>query len=295
MPSKRTIALIVFFWLLTTGYVAYRDLWPRLFASSSPTIAIDLADEAAQNVAIRWNIYRDGVPIGRLTSHLEYNKANDTFVFKNEYKQLTLEISPVKVVIPALETKDTITRAGDLREQSLLGNIEFYLLGSKFVDGSAKIEGTVINGQLCATCDFRSTLLGDFLETLDPVPVPSGLPLNPLQPLNRLTNLKPGHSWYVQKSSPLEDAIAAVLRKKLVERGIKFKESKEGRLFARVLPELQGLDWRDHAGVPCWVIEYQLDEPVARTWVRASDGKVLKQEAFFKDEHLMIVREQEAW
>jgi len=31
---------------------------------------------------------------------------------------------------------------------------------------------------------------------------------------------------------------------------------------------------------------------VARTWVRASDGKVLKQEAFQKGETMMIIRNQ---
>ena len=38
------------------------------------------------------------------------------------------------------------------------------------------------------------------------------------------------------------------------------------------------------------MIEYRREEPVARTWVRASDGKVLKQEAFQKGETLTIIR-----
>jgi hypothetical protein len=43
--------------------------------------------------------------------------------------------------------------------------------------------------------------------------------------------------------------------------------------------------------VSCWVIEYRRKEPVARTWVRASDGKVLRQEAFEKGESLTFERE----
>ena len=39
------------------------------------------------------------------------------------------------------------------------------------------------------------------------------------------------------------------------------------------------------------MIEYRRDELVARTWVRVSDGKVLKQEAFQKGETLTLVRD----
>ena len=51
------------------------------------------------------------------------------------------------------------------------------------------------------------------------------------------------------------------------------------------------MHWNGEA-VSCWVIEYRRDEPVARTWVRASDGKVLKQEAFQKGEvRLTLLRD----
>ena len=60
MPSRRVIALIVAFWLVTSVYVAYRDLWPMLFASGPPPVAIDLADEAAQTIPVRWTIHIAG-------------------------------------------------------------------------------------------------------------------------------------------------------------------------------------------------------------------------------------------
>ena len=42
----------------------------------------------------------------------------------------------------------------------------------------------------------------------------------------------------------------------------------------------------------CWVIEYRDEELAVRTWVRVSDGRVLKQEAFRGGEHLTIERDE---
>jgi len=290
MPTKRIVALIFFFWFLTNAYIAYRDVWPRLFVDSQPKIAIDLADEAAHNVEVRWGIFRGDKEIGRLTTYLKYVEADDSFEFTCEYKRLELEVQAIRCEIPELVTKDTVTRGGDLKKQSLKGTVKGYLFGAKLIEGEANIQGNVINGQLTTQCSITSTL-GKFNETLDPIFVPKGQPINPLQPINRLTNLKPGHSWYVQMSSPLEDAIAAVIQKQMLEHAIKLPERKNGQLLAQVKSDQQDFDWYGLI-VPCWVIEYRRDEPVARTWVRASDGRVLKQEAFRNGEQLAVVRDR---
>lgn len=291
MPSKRTVVLILFFWLLTTAYVAYRDLWPRLFASHPPTIAIDLTDEAAQNVAIRWTIYRGDKSVGKLISHLHYDKNDDTFEFKNEYRQLELVVGPLKCLIPEFTSIDRITRDGELRSQSLEGRFEANLRDLKF-EGKAEVRGAVVNGQLLAEGEI-SLPFGTFREKLDPVPVLKGQVLNPLQPINRFSDLKPGQSWYVQKNNPLEDAIAAIILKNLEKQGLKLhKPDQESEpLLAQVLPEAQELTWFSQQ-ISCWVIEYRRDKPVARTWVKVSDNKVLKQEAFSRSEHMMIVRDR---
>jgi hypothetical protein len=290
MPTKRTIAAIVFFWFITTGYVAYRDLLPRLFASSEPTIAIDLVDEAAHNVDVRWGIYRGNEEIGRLTSELKYSKEDDTFEFTCDYKNLKLLPHLTNFTITELKLKDKITREGNLKQQSLDGKVELELIGANLtgvsLKGEVKLQGTVVDGLLIAECGITSPL-GNFKETLDPVPVPKGRPLNPLQPVNRLTNLKPGHSWLVQMNSPLEDAVFKTMEKL----GFKLAERKSGQLIAKLLKEPQELDWYGQM-VPCWVIEYRQDQPVARTWVKVSDGRVLKQEAFRDGEHLSIVRDR---
>ena len=42
----------------------------------------------------------------------------------------------------------------------------------------------------------------------------------------------------------------------------------------------------------CWVIAYRSGEARAKTWVRVSDGKVLRQEASLLGDHIALEREE---
>ena len=172
MPSRRVIALILTFWLATSAYVGYRDVWPLVFSSGPPPVAIDLADEAAQTIPVRWQITRGDQKVGRLVTQMKYVEADDTFRFTSEYKQLRFESSGVVVVVPELVTVVRTTRGGDLRGSSAEGKLALHLGGMK-LDATAKVVGTVTNGQLTATCEVKSPL-GNFNKTLEPVPVQGG-------------------------------------------------------------------------------------------------------------------------
>jgi hypothetical protein len=292
MPSRRARALIVAFWLITTAFVAYRDLWPVLFASGPPPVTIDLADEAAQAVPVRWTIHFSGQKKpGKLITQLTYVEADDTFTFTNRYSELRYEAAGAVVLVPELTSVVRVTRGGDLREQTANGHLELYLGELPLGNASATITGRVINGQLAATVDATYTILDlapqRLKRVLDAVPVPKGQPLNPLQPVSRIADLRPGRRWVVHESDPLKEIAVALAR----EFGLKLPDEKRGRLYGEVLTNQQAFEWHGQA-VPCWVIEYRRDELAARTWVRASDGKALKPEAFEQGETLTLVRDE---
>jgi hypothetical protein len=294
MPSRGVTVLLIVFWAITTGYVAYRDFWPRLFASGPPPVAIDLADEAAQNVPIRWTITRNGERIGRLVTQMRYVEPDDTFQFISEYRQLKLAVAAVEFHIPEFITTIRVTRNGDLREQTAEGKLELNFHGLSMGTAQMKLAGSVAEGQLTATFDGSYTLLTpparQFRRVLEPIPVPSGQPLNPLQPVNRLRGVKPGHRWVVNESNPLDAAIKMILTELAGQFGIKPPEEHRDPLIGKVLGSPRDLEWSTQL-VACWVIEYRRDsEVIARTWVRQVDGKVLKQEAFAKGEHLAFER-----
>lgn len=280
MPHRRTVALIAAFWLATVGFAAYRDVWPRLFAGGPPPIAIDLADEASQALEVRWAVTRGGATIGRLTTRMKYLEADDSFRFTHTFRGITIPVSGVSISLPELTTTTRVSRSGRLREQGMEGRLS--ALG---IDGTARMRAEVKDGVLGGEFEISSPLI-NLKGPLEPVPVPDGQVLNPLQPVNRLANVRPGLRWVVPEVNPVRDSAAAMLKKM----GVTLPEEKAGDLLAEVLPAPQTLNWK---GTPtaCWVIEYRADEPRARTWVRAEDGKVLRQEAFQKGEELALVRE----
>jgi hypothetical protein len=289
MPSRRGAVLIAAFWLAVTGYVGYRDVWPVLAGSGPPAVALDLADEAARNLPARWTVYRNGQKAGKLITRTTYVEADDTFRFTHEYSNLRLDLGPAAASAPQFRTTVRVTRAGDLREQTAEGRFEV-LYGELKLELTLKLAGVVADGHLSATLDGSFTFLGrtePLRQALDPVPVEAGQPLNPMQPVGRLTGVRPGRRWAVHESDPVGDAIKALLRAK----GFAPPEERKGPLIGEVSADVRGLEWKGQP-VGCRVIEYRrAGELEVRTWVRESDGTVLRQEAYLKGETLSVERD----
>lgn len=276
MPPRLAVVGIAAFWLATTAYVGYRDVWPRVFASGPPPVAIELADEAKQNIPARWALSRNGKSLGRLTTQMKYHDADDAFQFTYRYSHLRLDQGDLTLVIPEAVSDVRMTRAGDLKEQTLTAKVAVSFRGVQFAQGTINVRGVVTDGVLTGHAELKSSLR-DLKGELEPVPVKRGQPLNPLQPVNRISGVRGGMPrWVVSEYNPLQDAVADLLRKN----GLPFAAKPKESLIAEVGDAQQMLTWQKE-DVACWVIEYRRkDNPLARTWVRASDGKVLRQEAF---------------
>jgi hypothetical protein len=289
MPSRPAVAAILLFWLATTAYAVHRDLWPRLFPSGPPPVAMDLQDEATQFAEVRWTVSRGGEKVGRLTTSVKHIDTDDTVLFTQTYTNVEVEVGGVRFQAARLRTTTRVTRDGKLREQSMDG--ELRAVGAAIdVSATATVTGRVENGQFVGKCDIRSSL-GDLSRPLDPVPVPDGQVFNPLTVMNRMPDLRPNQTWRVEEVNPLRDAARVLLNEQLGKLGFRLPDSPRERVTARVLPDPQPLPWKG-GEADCWVVEYAAEKASVRTWVRRSDGKVLKQEAYGLGERLTVEREE---
>jgi hypothetical protein len=289
MPSRPAVAAILLFWLGTTAYAVHRDLWPRLFPSGPPPVAMDLQDEATQFAEVRWTVSRGDKKVGRLTTAVKHVDTDDTVLFTQTYTNVEVEVAGARFQAARLRTTTRVTRGGHLREQTMDGDLRAVARGLD-VTATATVTGRVENGLFVGTCDIRSSL-GDLSRPLDPVPVPDGQVLNPLTVMNRMPDLRPGQSWHVKEVNPLRDAGLMMANELLGKFGLRLPEAKQETIVARVLSDPQSLPWKG-GEADCWVVEYAADKATVRTWVRRADGKVLKQEAYGMGERLVVEREE---
>jgi hypothetical protein len=292
MPSRSIILAIVVFWLATTGWLIYRDLRLRLLPGEPPPYTIDLADEAEMST-IRWSVFRDDNPkqTGYAKTKVRYNEADDMFEISGEFKFWSSGIMQGSADM-VFEGLYSVTREGRLRAVDASATLfqatdaRTTLLKGADALGKARIEGTVQDRRFKPhlTLDVRGVL---HLERDLPIVEVSerGNVLNPLQPVNRLGGLRKGQHWRMPLVHPLSDALSAAVSSLL-----KQEVAGVSSLDAEVLPETHVLEW-GHTLVPCLVVEFTGEDVRVRTWVRESDGTVLRQEVEQHGEKLALQRD----
>jgi hypothetical protein len=315
MPARPVVLAITLFWMATNGWLFYRDLWPRLRPGQPPPYTIDLADEAlGKGPKISWNVFRANrgrqlagaasgehqpadKKLGDAETWISYRESDDTFELHSKVKRL--EWGPLGLFyIESLDLSSMyrVSRDGRLRE--LVADATISGRGSGPFKGlrgwaQARVEGKVAHGKFTAQASVN--LNGTTIALpLEPVEVSSqGSVLNPLHPINRVRGLQKGQHWRMPLVNPLNDSLMALLKKdpgaELLLRGRGGLEI----LQAEVLPDTKLLSWKGHE-VPCLVIEYRGEDLLARTWVRAEDGVVLRQELTFWGDQVILERDSAA-
>lgn len=302
MPSRLGVGFILLFWVATSAHVVYHDVWPRLFSDAPPPIRIDLTDEATQLVPAKWKVYRGDEQVGSLSTKTEYVAADDTFRFTNTFHRLKLDVMGAELDFPRLETAIRVTRTGDLREQTMTGELKASLkVGPVLLpvgDASADVIAVVTDGQLVGTCVIRHPARAEtptVERALEPVPVPAGQVLNPMSPVGRLRDVRPGQRWVIQQVDPLRDSLTILFREVLKKSELAStalpQQSGSKELLAEVLRTPEKLERKGKEPVECWVIEYRGEGVQARTWVSREDGRVMRQEAAGFGERLRFERE----
>jgi hypothetical protein len=287
MPSRPIVVLILVGWFATLAWFCRRELGPILFPADAPPFAIDLGDEVTSQMAgevrrpdVLWGIYRDTERIGRAETRLRYFVDDDTFELETRIVNLHFNRGIVEVKIPELITAYRIDRLGELRRFRFNGSLALPLFRA-----DASIQGEVRDGKLwrSGTVDIPG-FMGKVTPEFDVVDAPRGGVLNPMHPIPKLKDIRPGGTWRMPLMNPLDDAMQPVAQSLLnfgqnPDKPLAFKmPQRPTHVDAEVLTEPRNVTFngQDHE---CWVIEFRgLSEP-ARTFVRIRDGAVLRQEA----------------
>lgn len=276
MPSRFLTVVILLFWAVSTGWFFYAEFWPRFRGGDPPPFTIDLADEARRmSPAITWDIIRDGKTVGRVSTTIRYLDDDDSFELTGNVHDLDLG-KDSSVQVAHMSNTYRVTREGRL----LSVNTEAALRVGMGIELKVYFDGEVVGSTFRSKLRLESPLGNRTLELATVPMVNQGSALNPLHPVDRIQGLSLGKSWRIALVDPVHDALA-----NLVPGG----QTGVTYLQARVLPEYQKLTWEDREEL-CFVIEYSGDAVEARTWVLARDGTVIRQEARFHDEELILKR-----
>jgi hypothetical protein len=295
MPPRIVTALIVAFWLCSLGWLGYHKWLPWLRDDSPPPFTVELADEASPPTA-RWGIWRNNQRLCSLYTRMAVQR-DDSFELQSNIENMALEFGLVTFKISSFQTVQKVTRKGELLSIRSNLQMELLLATASVFKLKAGIAGEVRDGKLYAHTRLESSpeLSRIVEQELEPFPLETGSIFNPLQPLARL-RVYPGQHWRIKDVDPLREAIKAAIRqrKDLPNLGGQLTEPAADVYFATVLDQDEILVHENQSFL-CHIIEFH-DDRVARsvtgrTWVRVSDGKVLRQEASSLGEKMVLVRE----
>jgi hypothetical protein len=290
MPTRPVTIAIVAFWLLTAGWFAANEMVPAWRSGDPPPYKIDYADEVIRSpVPYRWVCTLNGQKLGTVKTLLVNDADDDMFEFSAVSAELTLPVTAdVSIRLTEYDDRVRVTRSGELRSISTTGTLSLVGAGLP-VGGRFSLKARADHGLLDRHVHFTSPQLGDVTPTLPQVPTPRGNILNPMHPVPRIVGLEPGRTWCQPLVDPRSDMIRAALAQSPI--GSLLPPVAAPRdLSARVLARTESLVWEAQEQ-PCLVIEYRADDYTARTWVRQSDGLVLRQEAGGHGDKLVLQRE----
>jgi hypothetical protein len=291
MPTRSLTWIIIVFWVGMTAWLTYREIWPWLGPEQPPPFTIDLADEAQNNMPVRWSVFLNGEDRGYSRNWVNFRERDDTFELVGEFKLWNVSLIGKSLKIKKSEVKEgqpdfviksmyRVTREGALR--ALQASVTFNLkVLTSLVDELEvlHLSGEVRDQQFYPHVSINVPLFLKMERDLEPVPMARQASLmNPLQPVNRLANLRKGQHWRIPIVDPLTSAWQ--------------RSAKIQFLNAQVLPETQPLKWGTNKNeVPCLVIEYEGEEITGHTWVQESDGLVVLQEIQQHGETMKLLRD----
>jgi hypothetical protein len=289
MPSRLWCLAILALWVATLGWFVRREILPHYLADAPPLHQIDLSDEAMrQSIPVRWSLSRNGQYLAPVNTLVKFNDADDTFsVISDVFRFELVKVGDTALFVEKFRNVYRVTRRGTIVGMQTQVIIK---IGGESME--VNIAADIVDGQAVPRCQVKSPWI-NLEPKLEPIAVAAGGGLNPMHPVHRINGLRVGQRW----AMPLIDSLADVQRAAI--EGVVKKMSglslpslgETGRqvLIAEVTGPM-ALEWNgiDHE---CLVIEYRGDNVSGKTWVRRSDGLVLRQEARNGTDELVLQRE----
>jgi hypothetical protein len=291
MPPRWLCLGVVAFWLATTGWLVWTELRDEFDTAEPPPYVIDPTDEVeAVHGRIRWLVWVGDEPPESgtfpATTWMEYREKGDDFVLHLLFDP---GLSPARkmmvgpVQLRRMESEYCVDRGGRLL--STVVDFQFVAHG---MDLSARLSGDVRGDRFHGRLELPE--LGHD-DKLNPVPVSRrACVLLPMHPVNKIKidKLTPGRTWTMPMVNPLDEAMTG-------------EQSGPRALRARVLPDVHMLEpvARGFAArgrpIRCLVIEYEdpnhQSKVKPRTWVRADNGLVVRQESELFGDRVVMQRD----
>jgi hypothetical protein len=276
------------------AWLFWREIAAELVPGQPPPFTIDLADEAQLRAPrIRWTVLRATSQgekrIGKARTWVTYRSDDNTFEMHIEIEDLVLSSGLFTVRVPQLASMYRVDCDGRLQEITGRGRATLAVpLLTSPVELKGQLTGAVRQGRFWPRCQVEAPAFGRLEPEMKSVEVSAhGSVLNPLHPVNRIAGLRPGQRWRMPRVDPLAESVVATAVDYLK---IPALDPGPRSLDAQVLPQARSLLWRNRE-VPCLVIEYRSNDLAGCTWVRHSDGLVLRHEAASLGDRVILQRE----
>ncbi len=227
---------------------------------------------------------------------IDHREKQDDFLLRVEF--IPTITRPEGMVFDRFKLKRMNSEYRVDRAGRLLGTKAYFEFDLDFLGGSdmtVQLEGEVRGREFFSRFRVHSPIL-EHEKELDPIPVSyRGSVLMPTHPVNKLRGLRPGQTWTIPLFNPLGEALGNTLpgANRFGERTLRAHVLPELRPLPLLPPIAKGL-LRDEKPISCLVIEYEDDDENTikpRTWIRAADGLVLRQESDLFGRRLIMQRD----
>lgn len=256
MPSRSIVFTIVVLWLISMAILVERDLLPRL-QWSDVNYRSYLANRVVEETAL-WTIYCRGADAGSLFVEVRPVAETGGFLQFNHVRLNTNQFLATPTDDPTwirLESQFNVRSTGHLQDFMMTLAVEGGTL-------KAHLRGEIQGSELVLHNQGIPLLSPETRVAVDP----QTMVLDAFGAVDRLPNLSVGKRWTTRVINPFTSVLGV---------GSLFGASAVEVVQHQVVEQTE-IDWRDQQH-RCFVVESRHNDKVGKTFVRVSDGRVLKQ------------------